>query len=107
VTFVKFIGAGGVRVERYFVRAKLSIWNIEEIAAWDCKWKRDAQETRRGIDWMRVQWDMGRTFAADWRISPRRRVALRAWVSEGENSTMEARESRRPELMRTVRIRDL
>jgi hypothetical protein len=50
---------------------------------------------------------MGRTFAADWRISPRRRVAFRAWVSEVDVSTMEARASRSPEEMRTVRMRDL
>ena len=84
------------------------MWNIDDIPLkWDSKLNREAQETRRGIDWMFVQIVMGRTFAADWRISPRRRVAFRAWVSEVEVSTMEARASRRPEEMRTVRMRDL
>ena len=54
-----------------------------------------------------MQYVMGRTFAADCRISPRSNVAFRACWSDVEDSTMEASESRRPEDMRTVRMMDL
>jgi hypothetical protein len=52
---------------------------MDEMAAkWASRENREATLTKRGIDWIRVQYVIGRILAADWRISPRRRVALRA-----------------------------
>jgi hypothetical protein len=104
----KDIDAGGVRVARYFVRAKESIWKMDEMALkWDSTLNRDATETSLGIDCIRVQYVIGRTLAADCKISPSSKVALRACWSEVDDSTMLARASKRPEDMRTVRVRDL